>query len=97
MASAGSPPGPRRERAMTSLKSVATKERRAHAGDACLVTAAAFGLVTGALALIFMPEGEPPEARVSDTNRSSFSYAETRSSHRGPRNFSSRGRCPTSG
>jgi drug/metabolite transporter (DMT)-like permease len=46
---------------MRSLKSVVTKERGALAGDACLVTAAAFGLVTDALALTFMPEGEPPE------------------------------------
>ena len=46
---------------MRSLKSVVTKERGALAGDACLVTAAAFGLVTGALALTFMPEGDPPE------------------------------------
>ncbi|HEX5336522.1 MAG TPA: hypothetical protein VFW55_11610 [Propionicimonas sp.] len=46
---------------MTSLKSVVTKERRALAGDACLVTAAAFSLVMGALALTFLPEGEPPE------------------------------------
>ena len=61
MASAGSPHGPRRDRAMRSLKSVVTKERGALAGDACLVTAAAFGLVTGALALTFMPEGDPPE------------------------------------
>ena len=61
MASTGSPPGPRRERAMTSLKSVVTKERGTLAGDACLVTAAAFGLVMGALALTSMPEGDPPE------------------------------------
>lgn len=60
-ASAGSPPVPRRERAVTSLKSVVTKERGALAGDACLVTSAAFGLVMGALALTFMPEGDPPE------------------------------------
>jgi len=58
MASTGSPPGPRRERAMTSLKSVVTKERGTLAGDACLVTAAAFGLVMGALALTSMPEGD---------------------------------------
>ena len=61
MASVGSPPRPRRDRAMSSLKSAVTKERGTLAGDACLVTAAAFGLVTGALALTFMPEGDPPE------------------------------------
>jgi drug/metabolite transporter (DMT)-like permease len=61
MESVGSPPLPRRERAMSSLKSVVTRERGTLAGDACLVTAAAFGLVMGALALTFMPEGEPPE------------------------------------
>jgi len=61
MASAGSPPGTRRERAMSSFKSVVTKERGALAGDACLVTAAAFGLTMGVIALTFMPEGDPPE------------------------------------
>jgi len=47
---------------MTSLKSHVTKERIALAGDACLLTAAAFGLVVGALGVAFAPQAEPAEA-----------------------------------
>jgi len=46
---------------MLSLKSHVTKERVALAGDACLLTAAAFGLVVGALGAAFAPQAEPAE------------------------------------
>lgn len=46
---------------MPSLKSHVTKERVALAGDACLLTAAAFGLVMGALAVALAPQPEPAE------------------------------------
>jgi hypothetical protein len=44
---------------MPSFKSVVTKQPGVLAGDACLVSAAAFGVVMGALGLIFVPrEGQ---------------------------------------
>jgi hypothetical protein len=50
---------------MSFLKSVVTRERGVLAGDACLLTAAAFGLVMGVLALTFAREGEPAGTWVS--------------------------------
>ncbi len=46
---------------MASLKAIVTRERAALAGDACLVTAAAFGVVTGVTGLVVAPEVEPAE------------------------------------
>lgn len=44
---------------MESVKVLVTRERVALAGDALLITAAAFGVVTGATALVLAPDLEP--------------------------------------